>query len=373
MKVLIVLALAVAAVSAGFSGSLVKQTQPLLQQAIQQIKTDLAIKSPARSSAEAGFQTQFVDALSNHAQEILLTIQNGVNAAQGLAQEVVSSFHATVAQLQALGANVVNNGQQILSNLMSSMGGIFGSLFNVNGRALPPALSAIVAQVAANPEFIAMVHNSDTWKCLKEGGMEVTYQYLLGLSQAGQLNAGLLDDETVARCVEQAGGLHALIAGSEVVDWAQTMANQLGLGGLIHQVIIGVMGEDLGYMIIDALGSGRGFFGDAWNTISGVASNAWDSLSSNVVSIAQHIGNVATQTFQSAAEKFEIIKKLAQAFIQGGITTAQLATQHAAQEFIDFLAPYQQDMGNLYHQVVSQVSAIWEGIHLPSWESRRHF
>jgi phage-related protein len=352
---------------AGFSGSLLRQAQPHLQQAIQQIKLDLAAKSPARNSAEAGFQTQFVDAINNQAQEILGQIETAVNGAQAIAQSVVSSFHSAVSQLQAMGASIVENGQQILGNLFSN---IFGSIFGGNGRALPPALSAIVHQVATNPEFLALVHASDSYKCLQREGLTVTFEYLQGLSAAGQLNAGLLEVPAIAKCVEEAGGLHAIIAGSEVVNWAQNLAAQLGLGGMIHQVIIGVVGEELGYLIIDALGSGRGFFGDAWNSISGVASSAWASLSQGVVSVGQYIANVATQVYQSAAEKFEVIKQLAMAFIQGGITTAQLATQQAAQEFLDFIAPYQADLGNLYTQVVSQITSIWDGIQLPSWQSR---
>lgn len=100
----------------------------------------------------------------------------------------------------------------------------------------------------------------------------------------------------------------------------------------------------------------RGFFGDIWTSVSETASNAWNSLSSGVASVGQYIASVASTAWTSAQEKFEVIKQLAIAFVQGGITTAQLATQQAAQEFIDFIAPYQADLGQLYTQVVSQIT-----------------
>jgi hypothetical protein len=365
MKVLIILALAVAAASASFSGSFSQQAKPLLQQAISKIQADLAIHKPARNSAEAGFQTEFINALNNQAQDIINVIENGVNAAQTIAQTVVSSFHSAISQLQAVGANVIENGQNIISNLVSN---IWGSIFGSNSRALSPALSAIVAQVASNPEFVNLVHQSSFYQCLSAGGIVVTHAYLQQLSASGQLGAGLLQDPVIAGCVNQAGGLHDLISGSEVVNWAQNFAAQLGLTSLIDSVILQVAGEELGYLIIDALQS-RGFFGDIWGSISDTASNAWNSLSSGVVSAGQYIASVASQAWQSAQEKFEAIKQLAIAFVQGGITTAQLATQQAAQEFIDFIAPYQADLGQLYTQVVSQVTAIWDGIQLPQWQS----
>jgi len=369
MKVLIVLALAVAAASASFSGSLNQQARPILHQAISKIRADLAIHQRARNSAEANFQTEFVTALNNQAQDVINVIDNTVTLIQHIAQTAVSEVHSAIGQLQAVGSNVYENASAILSSLIDNIWASVGSLFG-GGRALPPALSAIVAQVASNPEFVALVHDSSTYKCLQAGGLTVTYEYLQGLSAAGQLNADLLQHPVIAGCLEAEGGLAALLSGSEVVNWAQQLAGQLGLTSMIHQVIIQVVGEELGYAIIDSLQSGRSIFSDAWNSVSGVASNAWSSLSGGVVAAGQYIANIASQAWQSAQEQFEAIKQLALAVIQGGITSVQLATQQAAEEFVAFIQPYQSDLGLLYPQLIQQLQSIWAGIKLPEWQSR---
>ncbi|XP_055343678.1 uncharacterized protein LOC129591857 [Paramacrobiotus metropolitanus] len=379
MKVLIVLALALTAANAGFSGFR-QQAQPVVQQAINKVRADLAAKAPARSSAEVSFQTEFVNALNNHANEILNQIDNTVDAVNALAQGVVSQFHAAVSQLQALGQSAVESGQAIIGNLVS---GLFGSLFGKDrsGRAIPAFLKPIIQQIATNPQFVSMVHNSDSYKCLKENGLTVTFEWVQQLSQNNQLNADLLDDPVIAHCIEQGGGLESIVAGSQIIDFVEAIVEPLGLSALIDQTIISVLGEELGSAIIAAINS-RGLFGDIWNGVSnaavniwdgvsGAAVNAWNNLSQGVINVGQYIATLATETFNSAAEKFEIIKQLAVAFLQGAITTAHFATQQAAQEFINYLSEFASDLGHLYDNVVNQLTAIWDGLYIPTWTSRQ--
>jgi len=129
-------------------------------------------------------------------------------------------------------------------------------------------------------------------------------------------------------------------------------------------------------MIIGAIHA-RGFFGDIWNTVGNVAGNVWDGVSNTAVNawngvtnFGQYVASVAVESFNNVVTTLDVVKQFAIAFIQGGIHTAQMATQQAAQEFIDFLAPYAQDLGLLWDQTVAQLTSVWNGLTIPTWESR---
>jgi len=377
MKVLIILALAVAAVSAGFSGTLNQQTRPLVNGAISKIRSDLAAKVPARNSAEVGFQTAFVDAIATQVGNVIEQIDNAVTAVEAISQSIVSSFHAAVEQGQNLVSSAIEGGQQIIGGLISN---VLGALFGGgNGRAgnLSPFLIGIIQSVAQNPAFVNLVHESGSYKCMQENGVEVTYEYIRNLYYSDQLNANLLQDPVIDYCVQQAGGLEALISGSAVVDMASGMANSLGIASMIDAVIIQVVGPELGNMIINAINA-RGFFGDIFGAVGNAASNVWDAVSNTAVNawngvtdIGQYIAGVAVETVNSAFTTFEVVKQLAVAFIQGGIHTAYIATQEAAQNFVDFLTPFAQDLGVLYDQTISQLTSMWDGLTIPSWQARQ--
>jgi hypothetical protein len=123
MKVTIAVFLAVAvAYVAGSTGSLVSRARPLFN--------DARIKSVnGFRDGDAGnqLQTQLVVALQQQAEAILNQIDNAIQTGQQTVNTVVSEFQQAIAQLQAAGSDAVQNGQQIVQNLIGSLlSNIFG-------------------------------------------------------------------------------------------------------------------------------------------------------------------------------------------------------------------------------------------------------
>jgi len=125
MKYVAVLLLAFVAVSqAAFTANLVKQAQPALAQAMFKVR----LAASSNRADDDGMQTDLVATLQQHAQDLLEQIQTAVNAGQEIVGNVAEELQNTIAQLSALGSNILSNGQGILSNLFGNLWGhIFGN------------------------------------------------------------------------------------------------------------------------------------------------------------------------------------------------------------------------------------------------------
>lgn len=136
---------------------------------------------------------------------------------------------------------------------------------------------------------------------------------------------------------------------SAIVDFVQNFDVSAVIQNLLTQAQNYVSQLDLQQLLQSALGNlfGRGFFSDVWSQVSAAGSQAWSSISqvfNNIVSVA---GNAFNQ-----------VQAFAQAFVTEASTEIQSITQEAATELLNFLRPYQQDLGTLYDQVVAQIGNL---------------
>lgn len=250
-----------------------------------------------RSSFREGEVTNsIIDALQVHADNLLNQIDSAVQTGQAVAASLVEQFQETVAQLQALGANVHAGASGILSNLLASLGGIFGGLFG--GK------SGVVGQTI----------------------IDLVNQWNLDHHISNALN-------------------------SNIAQWIATAINSLGMSPLLQNAITTVLGEDLANYILGHFNAGgKGLF----DGISSVAS----SLTAAAQQALANIGNTISQIVAVASSNFEQLQQIATQFAQEALAQAATTASEAAQQFLDFIKPYQQDLGALYEQVVAQVSTI---------------
>jgi phage-related protein len=122
-----------------------------------------------------------------------------------------------------------------------------------------------------------------------------------------------------------------------LLAYAQNLVNQLNLPQLLQNAASHLFAQL----------QGRGVFSDVWNQVQAAGQQAWAAIQ-NVIS------NVTTV----AGSAFNQVQALAQSFVSEASTEITTITSQAATEFLNFLKPYQQDLGALYNQVVAQVGAI---------------
>jgi predicted PurR-regulated permease PerM len=122
---------------------------------------------------------------------------------------------------------------------------------------------------------------------------------------------------------------------AQAQEWLNNLVSQLDLSTLLQSVIGQIVGNN------------KGIFGDLWSSITDVTSSAWNNLV-----------EMATSIFGSAAASFANIQQVAAEFVANAMAEGQQISAQAAQQLLEFLRPYQQDLGVLWDQVVAQVSAI---------------
>lgn len=363
MKVVLVLALALAVANAAFTGSLVQQTKPLLNKAKMNMQLSLARNVRARSSAEAGFQTAIIEALHEQASQIVAQIEAAITTGQNIAAELVAAFNQVIADLSNLGSDAASGVQSIISQFV---GNFWDLIFGGNKRSsieITPEMAGIIQMVLSNPTFVSLFQSEPLYQCLKDKGITVDYEHLQALNAAGQLNPSLVNKPEVAECLVAVGGIQAVITGSATISFIQQLADQLGLKPLLHSVMNQLLGPELTAQIIALLNQRhRGFFdglSNLWNVISEGASNAWDAISNGASNFVDYIANVISGIYDSAVDQFTQVQQIATMFIQGGIAYAQQLGVQGAQALLNFIAPYHSDLGVLYDQIVNELTAIY--------------
>jgi hypothetical protein len=137
-----------------------------------------------------------------------------------------------------------------------------------------------------------------------------------------------------------------------VVDNLGNMVNQV-IDGFIAQATELVQNFNLNNLLQTALNhlftkvTGRGFFGDLFGQIATAGSNAWDAITgifSNAVSVA--------------GDTFNAVQAMAAEFVQEAATNIHAITSDAANDFLEFIKPYANDLGTLYDQVQGVVTQI---------------
>jgi ElaB/YqjD/DUF883 family membrane-anchored ribosome-binding protein len=301
MKCAIVFLALFAVSQAAFTVPLSQQARPILSDAIAKMRLT------SRSSLnfrEIDVADNIVTNLQNQADALLNQIENALNHGQQVANTVVTQFHETVAQLQSLGGEAHGSASGILSGLLEGLGGIFGNLFGGStGR------DGVITDGLTNTV------------------VDLINQWNLEHHISGALN-------------------------SNIAQYVAGLIQHLGLNSLVQSAVSAVLGEELSEYVLGHFNNDaqRGLF-DGVQAIAGQISAASQQLFASLSNTLHQLTTVASSNFQQ-------LQTLATQFAQQAATQAHATVSEAAQNFLDFLKPYQQDLGSLYNQVVSQVGAI---------------
>jgi hypothetical protein len=299
MKCAIVFVALFAVSQAAFTSRLSQQAKPILNDAVAKMRLT------SRSSLnfrEIDVADNIISSLQNQADSLLNQIESALNHGQQVANTVVTQFQQTVAQLQSLGAEVHGSASGILGSLLQGLGGIFGNLFGGAGK------SGVVTDN------------------LSQTVVDLINQWNLEHHISGALN-------------------------SNIAQYVAGLISSLGLNNLVQNAVSALLGEDLSAYILGHFNDAqRGLF-DGLQAIAGQVSAASQQLFASLSNTLQQITSVASSNFQQ-------LQALASQFAQEGLAQAHSTVSEAAQNFLDFLKPYQQDLGALYNQVVAQVGSI---------------
>lgn len=74
--------------------------------------------------------------------------------------------------------------------------------------------------------------------------------------------------------------------------------------------------------------------------------------------VAADVQALVQQLTATAGGAFNQVHALALDFVNSAQTQIHVTISHAADKMIDFLKPYQQSLGGLYEQAVSQVAGL---------------
>jgi ElaB/YqjD/DUF883 family membrane-anchored ribosome-binding protein len=302
MKCAIVFLALVAVSQAAFtSHKLTQQARPILNDAVLKMRT----AGRSANFRESQLTDSIISNLEQQAQSLLDQIENALNHGQNVAANVVSQFQQTVAHLQALGTETHGAASAALQNFLTGIGGIFGNIFGgQKGRSEDP----ITDQLTALIESFNVEHHV-----------------------SGVLN-------------------------NNIIQYVAGLIHNLGLNNLVHSAIAAVLGQDVANYISDHFTSvqGRGLF-DGVQNIAGQVSAATQQLIASLTNTFQQVTAAAQQNFQH-------LQALATQFAQEATAQAHATVTAAASDFLNFLKPYQQDLGELYNNVVAQVGQIVNSI-----------
>lgn len=284
---------------------------------------------------------------SQHITNIVGQIQGTVEQAQNVAQIINNAVHTAIQQGQAIGQQTVQHTQTVVANLVQN---ILAALAGSNNKVLPPEIIAIVQQLGQNQQVLNLIHSLELYQCLVGKGLQIEYAHLAELYYADQLQAAFDNSRPVVReCIEEMGGLnviHDIVR--PYVPAVLNLLDLLNIRDIVHETLITIIGQDLyDQYVLPVLNGKRGLIGDAFS------------------SVGQFIASVAQSAITSLQEKIEEIKQFVTTFIANGMQTAQQITFEAAQNLVNFLQPYKEDLGLLYNQLIDQLSSIYTSLTIP--------
>jgi len=124
---------------------------------------------------------------------------------------------------------------------------------------IPPHIIALFESLLQNPDVLQAIHSSSLYQCIDKelepyGGF--TYEFLKQLHAAGNLNFDYIAARPeVNRCVESHGGPVHIITTSPLVKRVKQLVIQHGLEERVANAIIVVLGEERGARLIALLDS----------------------------------------------------------------------------------------------------------------------
>jgi phage-related protein len=197
--------------------------------------------------------------------------------------------------------NAVTTGQNIASSVVTQLQDTYSQL------------AALGSSVVANGHSILSNLFGNIWGSLFGNGKSLSG--VVNFVQNFDLNAAI----------------------QSLLAYAQNLVNQLNLPQLLQNAASALFAQI----------QGRGVFSDIWNQVQAAGQQAWTAIQ-NIIS------NVTTV----AGSAFNQVQALAQSFVSEATTEITTITSQAATDLLNFLKPYQQDLGALYDQVAAQVASI---------------
>lgn len=260
------------------------------------------------AASQAAFSGKLVDRAQPLLNQAMFKIRLTTRSSSGMNTEIIAALQEQVnhvlAQIEsgvAIAEGVYNGLVQQLASLQSELSGFISG----GGQQL--------SEIASN---------------LLEGLGNI-WSSIFGRSVAGRIN---LDT---------------------IIDYVQNLIGSLDIPALIHQVAAHFnIPPYIAQMIIDNFLSnkrihGKGLFDGISGWISGGASAIWGPFA-----------EFFTEFMAQGTNQLEAVQALAQQFLNQAIAQGQSMAGDAAQQVLDFLAPYAQDLGNLWTQIEAQVNGI---------------
>lgn len=259
---------------------------------------------------------------------------------------IIALFACVAVSQAAFTANLVQRAQPALSQALFKVRLASGRsdfqtplVEQLQGHA-EDLLNQIQSAVNTGQEIATNVVSQlqDTWAQLQALGSNVVSSGGDILSNLfGGIFGGLFGGKSLSGIVDFVQNFSISDTINSLLAYAQNLVSQLNLPQLLQSAAAALFNQL----------TGRGFFSDVWNQVSAFGSAAWESIQSI-------ISNVTTV----ASSAFDNVQALASSFVQEAATNIHSITTEAATEFLNFLRPYQQDLGALYDQVVAQVQTI---------------
>jgi polyhydroxyalkanoate synthesis regulator phasin len=304
MKVAVALCLfaCVAVSHAAFSGSLVQQAKPLVDQAMFKMR----FASVSRSAEGSQFQTALVAGIQEHITSLLGQIEAGAAIVSQIQTQVQTAITTAVGSLAEIAqgvsgqvTGVVGHVQEVVGTFIQSIQGLFGSFF---------------AQA---------IGQKGVWDILTGG----------------------FDLQTIIQNIKDLIAQH--IGGLDIQAIINSVLGELGLPQ-------GVIDTLTGFLTSVLPGQQRGLWdsiGGWWGQLTGAAAQAWAQLSAQMSVIIDHV----VATGQASVHQ---IQEFATQFIEDATAHATTISADAADQILAFLEPYQHDLGGLWQQVLQTVSSI---------------
>jgi hypothetical protein len=368
MKVLLVLAMAVAVSTASFSDLIHKRTGPLVKDAFHQIKADLHLNVKGRGrNADVEFEAEFVHAMEQHIDTVLGDIDVIFNAGEAVSGSLTDDLHAATRDMAFLAEHPLATPEQneaAFAAIFQNVAGLLGQDEAVTplGRnaavAIPPQVIALIQAILARPGAQEALESSPLYQCLDkqleaEGGLN--YEYLKELNAQGNLNADyLMNSPAVQHCIREQGGIAAIITNSDIIRRLKELVTSLDLTETVNSAIRTILGETLGNQVIELLKQSQmATFG------------FWDTITGGIGAVVDKIKDIVSRIYESVVEKFNQLRAFVFDIMDNGWAKIAEMGKAAAQQLLDSIAPYYCDIGRAAASLVSRLIASFIGLTIP--------
>lgn len=153
-------------------------------------------------------------------------------------------------------------------------------------------------------------------------------------------------DLSVITQVLQGLGLDDILGG--LFSHVASLIAQLEIPAFIEGALSAILSNDVVQQILSALfGRSRGFFGDLINNLTAAAQN-----------LASQVAGFVSQIQDTLAAGLSSVAQIAQQIITDAQSQIGTITEQAANQLIEALAPFANDLGVIYEQAVAAINSL---------------